>query len=211
MERKIPIQRNFESKEWVRMSIHAANLSHTIRNMQKHRSQLAGEHTENRFSHDDTTECRTRWQISSMLPKHLSANAQGSNIENWRLVRRIREGQRKPATGAANAGVAEMKLKWGNRTNEDMQAVEIELDSATKPPCCSKRPYFQIRWGFLRSLGWRPPPQAGLRGTLDWTSTSAPQMPHAGRHLHIPSILSQPGQAPKKNTKQSLIMFLSFG
>lgn len=69
-----------------------------------------------------------------------------------------------------------------------------------KPHRPGKRPYFQIRWDFRLSWGWRPPPWAGPRGTLGWTSMSGLQMPPVGRHPHILSKPSQPGQAPRKKT-----------
>lgn len=69
-----------------------------------------------------------------------------------------------------------------------------------KPLRPGKRPYFQIRWGFRLSWGWRPPPWAGPRGTLGWMSMSGLQMPPVGRHPHILSKPSRPGQAPRKNT-----------
>lgn len=62
----------------------------------------------------------------------------------------------------------------------------------------SSRPYFQIRWGFRPSWGWRPPPRAGQRGTLGWRSTSGLQKPPVGRHLHIPSAPSPLGPAPRE-------------
>lgn len=205
-ESKIQLQReNFKWKEWVRMSTHAAKpVTHRKKHASAQIPTFWRTHTENRFSHDhDTTEsvwhddkCPGCCQSISQPTRRAGTRRSDAWCTRWGKDRERHWGCQ---CLCLKAGVAEMKLEWGNRMSGDMQAAETELHSLMKPPCSCKRPYFQIRWGFQPSSGWRPPPQPGLRGTRDWTSTSGPQTPHAGPRLHIPSVPFQPGPAPKKH------------
>lgn len=121
---------------------------------------------QNAHTEENYWECLTWWQMTAVLPKHLSVNIQGSNMKKWHLVhKKDRESQRPWRQMSPPESMSD-RDETGMRKQETCRQ-ETELESVPKPPCPCKRPYFQIRWGFPLSSGLHPPPRAGLRGTLD--------------------------------------------
>lgn len=179
--------------------------------------------TENRFSHDYET-----WWSSMMTNVCCSAKASCCQLaglwyameknisrnDNWCTQSWKKKGTkclwlcpwmpRLQHVYESMHGKDKAGIRTGGREDEWMHADAGAGAEALemKFPCPGKTPYFQIRWGFQLSWGWRPPPPAGPTGMLGWTSMSDLRMLLVGRHPHILSTPSQLGQAPrKKQTK----------
>lgn len=152
------------------------------------------------------------WQLSVVLPKPV--NMQDHNMLQRRtfheMVTSTTQRQGSAVTAAINVTCATCMRKhaWKRQSwNEGKGGWMIgkaEVGRYRWAPLSRQRPYFQIRWGSQLSWGWRLPPQAGLRGTLDWTSKSDLRMPHVGHRLHRLSAPFQLGQAPWKTRMNTM-------
>lgn len=180
-------------QEWVKMSFHALKSDNiSFRNMQKHITLLSTIRRDEHMHRTDLVMIMKLHRMSDMITNVCCAakasQCQHAGLEyvmqkdisrndTWCRQSPKKETdtawlwlwQRMPQLLCVRKHVGQRQSKnegWG-RGNEWMHASSSAGALEMKPPRPGKRPYFQIHLGFRLSWGWRPPPKAGPRGTLD--------------------------------------------